>query len=76
MKRILMWLKVKLPRFRSVDLPNASDESGKIHSTNVDLRIIAPKVIQEPTKNVPTSVIDADKSNGFDPYDTGTLQVK
>ena len=51
MKRIFRWLEENLPRFKSLDLPDARGES---ETDEVDLGIDLPKEIREMVHEVPT----------------------
>jgi hypothetical protein len=61
MIRILKWLEANLPRFGSLDLPDAPDESKIVNFDETDLGIDAPKGLQEPTKNILMPEIYADE---------------
>ena len=114
MKRIVGWLEEYLPRFKSLNLPDASRESESASPDEIDLGIDLPKEIRDLVNDVPLpdvgapksiaeSATDArtpkmhtdeyvntvpnlkildesppatDESTGFNPYDTGTLQIK
>ena len=54
MKRIFEWLEENLPRFKSLDLPDASGESESARPDEIDLGIDLPKEIQEMVNEVPT----------------------
>ena len=105
MKRIFGWLEENLPRFKSLDLPNASGELERASPDEIDLGIDLPKEIRDLVNDVPIpdvgppkdapdmhtdeyvdtvpnlkildeSLPDTGESTGFNPYDTGTLNIK
>lgn len=96
MRRIFGWLEDHLPRFKSLDLPDALGESESVKPDEVDLGVDLPDELRDLVNDVqipdgyaedyddtvPNLAIldlsppDTDESTGFNPYDTGTLQIK
>ena len=61
MKRIVGWLEQNLPRFKSLDLPDAPDESGTARHDEIDLGIDLPKEIRDLVNDVPLPDVGAPK---------------
>lgn len=53
MKRIFEWLEDNLPRFKSLDLPDAPGESESVKPDEIDLGVDLPKELRDLVNDVP-----------------------
>ncbi len=82
MQHIIKWLEAKLSRSKSADPSDPPSNSESSNPGKGDLGI--PKVMQDLVDNAPMpdrkfldpSSPDADKTTGFNPYDTANLHKK